>query len=1212
MPIADLTTLIDASAQNLSQLKGLSVAYNLLGGAPSIAGYTALINANNTSNFGAGPGTVFNDENVYINTLNALYQGNPAAKTAFDAIVAGQASTSDKLDAVYDSLIPAADRTDAGRAFFKSQSSFYEARAAELGVAGSNGAALVGYAALAKIAVDSDIGGLGDTVNDLVAAVANGTAALPEDGDVFTPLETADGTGFDVDDVNPNAVTLKNGIDVVSGNEFNAPRGFTPGGTDQVNTLDNDDVLTGTGDNPTLNLTFVTDADTGAVDITPTLKGVETANVRFEGQVGSVQILDLQDSTGMKNINLSSIAEAQAVTVQNIAEATANNLSINNSQSLNSAINFRYLDSAVMGAADTANLLLNNAGTGFLQLQSMSTKEGIETLNLTSSGGFNTVGQTTAQDLMTVNITGDQGLLLGNSADTTNGLGGTVEATRFGAGFNNVAGSLSKIDASDLKAALEVNLGAEVTALKDGTSGVNVDFAFTGTGENDTVRLLAGLNKGDTIDLGAGDGDKVSLFQSATAGSIAGTESVSILSGHDAGVGADTINFDTSIAADLKDVFIRNEGQDFIGGAWQSATENMVVNLTKVSTDVAANLTVAHGTTGNNGIAQNLITVAPATDGAADLVGLKIVDGVNANPRFNAQLQAVKYESVTLTDSDTESNTVALGAFGNVLPHTGTITVTGGMAGQFFNLDAIGNLLRKDLSGGATDGVGVTDIGAGVAERFSAAKIDATGSASDVIVRVDTLRNAAGVEQPGGGQSIMMGTGNDWVVFDELGDTTAGLTINDTVSGGDGNDTLAIDGNGVKINISASEWTNVTGFENIHLVGNGLVAGTTNLASAPGAGDAYGMNNYNLTLTNDLIAANGVVAGTGRQINIINDNDPANDVVGVLDTGGTGGERGVTIDARGLDAQNSFSYNGEEGVSRTNDRFIMSDANVNGRAVIDGGAVLGAANVANNAANADVMEIRNSAVVTTGDLTGLKNIGTIEFTNDQAAPQTSVLQLDNASVDALVNSSQVATALLTETLVVRAYDNPLLPAATTTLNLDASQVTNVGLQLNVAGARGNDTIVGGAGNDTIALSLGKDTITTGGGVDTVTAAAANSTTVAGATLTLAGTGIDSVTDFNFGGAGTAQDLFDVAVVPPAIIATAAGAISDATWRANVDGLLTTAVANQAQIITANAGDLNGQSWLVQDVNGDGALTDGLDLVINITGFTGTIGVEDFI
>jgi hypothetical protein len=86
MSIAQLDTLIDATAQNTSQFKGLTAAYDYLGfGVPSIDGYTFLINNNNATDFGAGPsGPVFNDENIYINTMNALYQGNPDAKASFD------------------------------------------------------------------------------------------------------------------------------------------------------------------------------------------------------------------------------------------------------------------------------------------------------------------------------------------------------------------------------------------------------------------------------------------------------------------------------------------------------------------------------------------------------------------------------------------------------------------------------------------------------------------------------------------------------------------------------------------------------------------------------------------------------------------------------------------------------------------------------------------------------------------------------------------------------------------------------------------------------------------------------------------------------------------------------------------------------------------------------------------------------------------------
>ncbi len=623
------------------------------------------------------------------------------------------------------------------------------------------------------------------------------------------------------------------------------------------------------------------------------------------------------------------------------------------------------------------------------------------------------------------------------------------------------------------------------------------------------VRLLNGLNKGDTIDLGGGDTDQVALFQSATFGSIKATENVQILAGHDdnaaiapfpspanrAADNADTINFDTSIAADLKSIYIRNEGQDFVPNDttatnWVSDSENATINLTKVSATVATAITVAHGTTGNNALALGangapggtLVTVSAATDTANDTVGLTIVDGVNSNPRFNLQFQALKYENVTITDNDSESNTVQLGAGGVVAPHSGTITVTGGKAGNFLNLDATANALRLDTTGAATDGKGILNVATAAAERFSSAKIDASGFAGDLIVRVDTLRDSTGAELAGGGQQIKTGSGNDTVFFDQLNNTTAGLTILDTVALGAGNDTLAIDGENAKITIGASEWTNVSGVETIRLIGNNDALGFAafNTATANGANDAFGRNAYNLLLTNELITANGEAVTGGRRINIISDNDPVNDEVGKADTPGTGFERGVTIDARTLTAQNGFTFNGEEGATQDADRFILSDANVNGFQIIDGGAIrTGATNTGSNAANADVLEVRNSAVVTVGDLANIKNIGTIEFTTDQAAVQQSFLTLDNATVEALVNSSKAASAGNTETLTIRAFDNPLLAAASHSLTLDATQVTSAFLNLIVTGAGGADVIKAGSGNDILTGGAGADILTVG-------------------------------------------------------------------------------------------------------------------------------------
>ena len=214
-----------------------------------------------------------------------------------------------------------------------------------------------------------------------------------------------------------------------------------------------------------------------------------------------------------------------------------------------------------------------------------------------------------------------------------------------------------------------------------------------------------------------------------------------------------------------------------------------------------------------------------------------------------------------------------------------------------------------------------------------------------------------------------VGSGDDYFTFDRQGSSNAGLTISDNVDGGDGdNDTLAIEGNQT-VSLGASEFTNVENMEILRLIGN----------TAASDNSFNGTNAYNITLTNEFVDAN---ARDGNVIDIINDNDPANDTAGGGNTAGTAVEVGATIDARSLNAQNAFSYDGEEGASATPDRFILTDATINGRAVIDGGAADNNPNTPGG--NNDVLEARNAAVVTLGDLENVQNVGQLEFTNDTA------------------------------------------------------------------------------------------------------------------------------------------------------------------------------------------------------------------------------------
>lgn len=199
MTLANLSTLFIA---NNSQAKGISVIYQtLLGGVPNVAGFTFLINENNTSNFGSGTTTVFNDENIYINIANALVQGNADAAAAFNVLANGTTLV-DQITSLYKAIIPTADQSTDGLAYLTSTANltFYTDVASERGITSDNGPAIIAMASLLKIAVDGYIG-VGNSVNDLLAAVYDNSAVFSGAGGGFTPIETADGTNFDVDDI---------------------------------------------------------------------------------------------------------------------------------------------------------------------------------------------------------------------------------------------------------------------------------------------------------------------------------------------------------------------------------------------------------------------------------------------------------------------------------------------------------------------------------------------------------------------------------------------------------------------------------------------------------------------------------------------------------------------------------------------------------------------------------------------------------------------------------------------------------------------------------------------------------------------------------------------------------------------------------------------------------------------------------------------------
>lgn len=224
MPLSTLSTFINATPQNLSQFSAFSAIYQLLqSGVPSIAGYTTLITANNDTNFGSktsnDPGPTFNSENIYINIANALFQGNSSAKSTFETIANGETLEA-KLASVYKFLVAPSELTTEGEQAFTAQASFYSNRATELGIPGDTGAAVVAFGSLLNILVRDNNQGIGNSVVDLLAAINDGTAVIPEASTTTTDIETADGAKHDADDGVANTIVAAGNVSNVDSGTF--------------------------------------------------------------------------------------------------------------------------------------------------------------------------------------------------------------------------------------------------------------------------------------------------------------------------------------------------------------------------------------------------------------------------------------------------------------------------------------------------------------------------------------------------------------------------------------------------------------------------------------------------------------------------------------------------------------------------------------------------------------------------------------------------------------------------------------------------------------------------------------------------------------------------------------------------------------------------------------------------------------------------------
>jgi len=896
--------------------------------------------------------------------------------------------------------------------------------------------------------------------------------------------------------------TLTPSTDIATANVFNAGLAYTPGGFSLVNTLQDQDVLTGRGTNPTLNATLgsIDGFNAGAQShvVTPTLNGVSTLNLNFTGSAsypGAVNVLDLQNSTGVQTVNIVGITDPDnSVTVKNFTAVPAN-LSVSNTSSPAGTVAFSVLDSAAAGKTDTTTLTVSNVNIRVLDLNSgnpalapgAGNANGIEFVNLVTSGaGVNKIGTFSDVDLSKLTITGSQNL--------------TIGAIDYGN-----QGKFTTIDGSGATGNLTLTLDSlqtAATATYFGTTGGDVAFTLTTGSGADTINSTIDFGNGnDVVDAGSAPAGGVDTLALSNDGSRSFTdfatyknfEAVTVTRTGSVG-GAAILTVDSAHITGDQTFFLVNKA------TVPAPTTYVLKNLSAAE---ATSITIAHSglnaqSAGNDQQGNNIIDVV-STSGTT--VGVTIVNGLNSDPRFNFTLTAPGVPNITINDNDTESNTVYL-----TDAHTGTITLAGGIAGQFLNLDAevnndFGNGYDLDNTGLANDGLswigragdavdntasfnGVYGAGDYRNHFFSyaggvlltAANINATGEASDVIIRVGAAD-----------QNIQLGSGNDTVIFaDRTGIThsTSGLTIADTVVGGGGQDTIVLDGSGPQY-LGASEWTNLSGIDVIRLAGDdgihnvvsgytpqyhcGSGNGSTNISSASSLSTVTTLTPFNLTVTNQLVSQ----TGTNRITILNNDGDLS-----------FNSENSSTINLRQLDGSHFVTFVGPNGdgtdsTPQATQIVQLSDVSANSGEILDGGNPN--VNVANG--NRNILQIFNNATVTVGDLVNTRNFQTVQFWNDTTTAQTLALTIDNATFDRLADAS---------TLYVRAVDSTTVTGAYAELDLEAGSVSG-NRNFVVWGSQGADVINTGGGNDVILAynptstdnNQGGDQINAGGGTDVV-------------------------------------------------------------------------------------------------------------------------------
>lgn len=434
---------------------------------------------------------------------------------------------------------------------------------------------------------------------------------------------------------------------------------------------------------------------------------------------------------------------------------------------------------------------------------------------------------------------------------------------------------------------------------------------------------------------------------------------------------------------------------------------------------------------------------------------------------------------------------------------------------------------------------------------------------------------------------------------------------------------------------AAATAVNVSGAGKVTIAGSDLAATVAVDASKSTGGVSYTAEAAGSTLTftggtgadsvtfaaGTLTTADKLVGGDGSDTIVINDTAPVYAAINAA----TGFEAlglattGATVDISSItNGINSFKV-GAGNLSETFNNALSTSTFTIDNSVSNTGTI---------AINGKTGELTSTVTLNAGAATTAQTLANLNFTGFQTINLkstgtgtggeniiTGTNTVDNSNIVITGDKALTITGALDGTATGSKVDASAFTAALTLTGSGFNDIITGGTGADkLNGGAGIDTINGGAGKDTITVSAAtqQDTLTGGADADTFSFSAAD---ILDTLKTSSGTtGVVKITDFvagtdkiglvDTGGAATSMVLATAQTIASAADLTAVYAGITAI-AASVD-----AGALSGVVVTVSAGAAAGTYLYVNDTTG--AVSNANDMLINITGITGTLSASDFV